>query len=54
MVGVDPAGISQRRSGGSIHPILSLLRVDIIKHSENFRSYVVSCGVTDRFLGSQC
>jgi len=30
---VDPAGISQRRSGGSIHPILSLLRVDILKHS---------------------
>ena len=45
--GVDPAGISQRRSGGSIHP----MGVDILKHSESFRSYVVSCGVTDRFYG---
>jgi len=32
-------------------PILNLLRVDILKHSETvLESYVVSCGVTDRFL----
>ena len=51
MVGISPAGISQRRSGHLVAafqenvPILSLLRVYVLKHSETVsESYVVSCG----------
>jgi len=60
MVGIGPAGISQRRSGRpgvafpENVPILSLQIVYVLKHSEAvLEFYVVSCGVTDRFLGSQ-